>query len=69
LFTVITSLGLGAAPVVWGISLDFIGTYEAVTGALEWKRHSIYFAALFVLNLATVLQVSRLHEKPMARAG
>jgi MFS family permease len=69
LFTVITSLGLGAAPVAWGISLDFIGTYEAVTGALEWKRHSIYFAALFVLNLATVLQVSRLHEKPMARAG
>jgi MFS family permease len=62
LFTVISSLGLGAAPVVWGVSLDFIGTYEAVTGALHWKRHSIYFAALFVLNLVTILQVRRLSE-------
>ncbi|MFM8765929.1 MAG: MFS transporter, partial [Spartobacteria bacterium] len=66
LFTVISSLGLGAAPVVWGISLDFIGTYEAITGSLHWKRHSIYFAALFLLNLATLLQVRRLREsKPV----
>lgn len=62
LFTVISSLGLGAAPVVWGISLDFIGTYEVVTGALHWKRHSFYFAALFLLNLITLLQVPRLRE-------
>lgn len=62
LFTVISSLGLGAAPVVWGISLDFIGTYEAVTGSLHWKRHSVYFAVLFLLNLFTLLQVSRLRE-------
>jgi hypothetical protein len=66
LFTVISSLGLGAAPVVWGISLDFIGTYEAITGSLHWKRHSIYFAALFLLNLVTLLQVRRLREpKPV----
>jgi MFS family permease len=65
LFTVISSLGLGAAPVVWGISLDFIGTYEVITGALHWKRHSIYFAALFLLNLVTLLQVRRLREVPV----
>lgn len=64
LFTVITSLGLGAAPVAWGISLDVLGTYEVVTGAFEWKRHSVYFAALFVMNLVTIHQVRRLHEKP-----
>ncbi|MEI8292416.1 MAG: MFS transporter [bacterium] len=62
LFTVISSLGLGAAPVVWGLSLDFIGTYEVVTGALHWKRHSIYFAVLFMLNLLSILQIRRLHE-------
>jgi len=65
LFTVISSLGLGAAPVVWGISLDFIGSYEVITGALHWKRHSIYFAALFLLNLVTLLQVRRLREVPV----
>jgi MFS family permease len=63
LFTVVTSLGLGAAPVVWGISLDFLGTFEAVTGAFEWKRHSVYFAALFVMNLVAIWLVGRLHEE------
>ncbi len=64
LFSVITSLGLGAAPVAWGISLDFIGTFEMVTGAFLWKRHSIYFAVLFLLNVFTILQTRRLHENP-----
>lgn len=62
LFTVITSLGLGAAPVLWGVSLDFIGTYEAVTGAFHWRRHSIYFLALFLLNLVALALIHRLHE-------
>ena len=62
LFTVITSLGLGAAPIVWGVSLDFIGTYEAVTGAFHWRRHSIYFLALFLLNLIAMTLIRRLHE-------
>ncbi len=69
LFSVITSLGLGAAPVVWGISLDMIGTYEAVTGAFHWKRHSIYFAVLFVLNIFTILQTRRLHEHSSQASG
>ncbi|PAY99768.1 MAG: hypothetical protein CAK90_08870 [Spartobacteria bacterium AMD-G4] len=62
LFSVISSLGLGASPIVWGMSLDFIGTYEVVTGALHWKRHSLYFATLFLLNLLTLWQVHRLQE-------
>lgn len=62
LFSVISSLGLGAAPVVWGVSLDFIGTYEVLAGPFHWKRHSIYFAALFLLNLVTILQSRRLRE-------
>jgi len=62
LFTVITSLGLGAAPVVWGISLDFVGTYEVVTGAFHWRRHSIYFLALFLLNIVALRLIRRLHE-------
>ena len=62
LFTVITSLGLGTAPVLWGISLDVIGTYEAVTGAFHWRRHSIYFLALFFLNIVALTFIHRLHE-------
>lgn len=64
LFTVITSLGLGAAPVVWGVTLDVIGTYEAVTGSFHWKRHSIYFLALLALNAIAFASIRRLHESP-----
>lgn len=62
LFTVITSLGLGAAPVLWGISLDFLGTFELVTGDFHWRRHSVYFAVLFVMNIAAMSLIRRLHE-------
>ncbi|MFZ9920068.1 MAG: MFS transporter [Terrimicrobiaceae bacterium] len=69
MFSVITSLGLGAAPVAWGISLDVIGTYEVVTGVFHWKRHSIYFAVLFGLNIFTILQTRRLHESTSFEIG
>jgi len=69
LFSVITSLGLGASPVLWGISLDYIGTFEVITGAFHWHRHSIYFGVLFGLNILTLLQVRRLHETAAKNGG
>lgn len=66
LFTVITSLGLGAAPVAWGVTLDMIGSFEVVTGAFHWKRHSIYFLALLVLDVIAFASIGRLHESPGA---
>jgi len=66
LFTVITSLGLGASPVVWGLTLDAIGSYEVVTGIFHWKRHSIYFLALLALNAIAFAYIPRLHESPGA---
>jgi MFS family permease len=64
LFTVITSLGLGGSPVAWGMILDVLGSFEAVTGAFHWKRHSIYFLALLVLNAIAFFYLPRLHESP-----
>jgi len=69
LFTVITSLGLGAAPVMWGVTLDAIGTYEAATGWFTWRRHSIYFAVLLLLDIVAFLAVSGLQEGGAAREG
>ncbi len=64
LFTVITSLGLGAAPVMWGVTLDAIGGYELATGWGEfaWRRHSIYFAGLLLVDLVAFLAVNWLQE-------
>ena len=67
LFTVITSLGLGGAPIAWGMILDVIGSFEAVTGAFHWKRHSIYFLALLALNAIALLYLPRLHESQALR--
>jgi MFS family permease len=67
LFSVITSLGLGSAPIVWGLALDALGTFEIVTGALTWKRHSIYFLALLLLALASLALVNRLDESGSQR--
>ena len=69
LFTVVTSLGLGGAPVAWGLILDAIGSYEVVTGTFHWKRHSIYFLALLALNTLAFAYIWRLHESPPGKAG
>ena len=69
LFTVITSLGLGAAPVMWGVTLDAIGSYEFATGWFVWRRHGIYFAVLLLINLVALVAVSSLREGGEAREG
>lgn len=66
LFSVITSLGLGAAPVLWGASLDTLGTFELTTDWFTWRRHSTYFVLIFLCNLFVLLQIKRLQEKPGA---
>lgn len=68
LFSVVTSLGLGAAPVLWGVSLDAIGTYELTTGWFVFRRHSIYFLAVFLMNFAALALVFFLVEKSGTRA-
>jgi MFS family permease len=64
LFMVITSLGLGTAPVAWGLMLDLIGTFEAVTGPVIWRQHSFYFLALFAIGVLSCFGVSWLVEAP-----
>ncbi len=64
LFTVITSLGLGASPVVWGLTLDAIGSIEIVAGLFTFRRHSIYFLALLVFNVLSGIAIRFLEESP-----
>lgn len=62
LFTVLTQVGMGVSPVSWGLMLDFIGTYEVVTGAFSWHRHSFYFCALFFMAMLALGLVGILRE-------
>ena len=62
IFTVITSLGLGGAPLAWGAVLDTVGTLDVVTGGISLNRYTIYFAALLFLCAGNFLLARRLHE-------
>jgi len=63
LFSVITSLGLGATPILWGFFLDAIGTYELVLNLLTFRRHSIYFLGICLINFVSLALVFQLTEK------
>lgn len=48
-FTVVTSLGLGGAPMAWGAILDLLGPLDVVTGGIAIDRYTIYFGVLAAL--------------------
>jgi hypothetical protein len=62
LFAVVTSLGLGAAPMAWGAVLDTIGTLDLAVGGFSLNRYSIYFAVLVLVALADWWLAGYLHE-------
>jgi hypothetical protein len=62
LFTVVTSLGLGGAPMAWGAVLDTMGSLEVVAGAFSLNRYTIYFSVLMVVALWDWWLAGRLHE-------
>jgi hypothetical protein len=61
-FTVVSGLGLGGAPMVWGAMLDALGTLDVVAGPFAIDRYTVYFAALVVLAWLNLRLVSGLHE-------
>ena len=62
LFTVVSGLGLGGAPMVWGAMLDTLGTLDVVLGVMMVNRYSVYFAALVVLAWLALRLIPGLHE-------
>jgi MFS family permease len=69
MFAVITSLGLGLSPILWGLLLDAIGGFEASHAGVGWNRYSIYFAlclgiagAAAALSLRLMTPQQAVHE-------
>lgn len=62
-FYVLTSLGTGLAPIVWGMAIDAMDHFSAAAGPAQWNKYSIYFFTQFVILAATTLYTSTLHEK------
>ena len=68
LFTVVSGLGLGGAPMVWGAMLDTLGTLDVVLGVMMVNRYSVYFAALVVLAWLALRLIPGLHEGAVIEA-
>lgn len=62
LFTVVSSLGLGGAPMAWGAILDLLGPLDLVTGGISIDRYTVYFGVLTVLAAFDWWLASFLHE-------
>jgi hypothetical protein len=49
LFTVVSSLGLGGAPMAWGAILDLLGPLDTAAGGISIDRYTVYFGVLATL--------------------
>lgn len=65
LFSVIGSLALGVAPVLWGLLIDFVGARSFKGPHFEWNRYSIFFLAV-ALVFGITLALARRLEEPKA---
>ena len=65
LFSVIGSVAMGLAPIVWGLLIDAVGQRREVWLGLEWNRYSVFFVGAAV-TLAATLFVARHLEEPQA---
>jgi MFS family permease len=64
LTTVITSLGLGLVPILWGTLLDSLGGMDLLVGPFHMRRHSVYFLGICLLSLAALL-MTRILVRPV----
>jgi MFS family permease len=67
LFTVITSLGLAASPLAWGIILDAIGVREFAALGVDWNRYAVLFAASALISAGGAGMVGLLREPSHSR--
>jgi hypothetical protein len=64
LTTVITSLGLGLVPILWGTLLDSLGGMDLLVGPFHMRRHSVYFLGICLLSLAALF-MTRILVRPV----
>ncbi len=66
LFSVVSNLTQGIAPVLWGMMIDALGSVRMSGLGMEWNRFSIFFGAVAAVLLVATLLCLRL-EEPQAR--
>lgn len=62
LFSVVSNVSLGVAPMLWGFAIDVVGSLERRAGGLEWNRFSLFFSAAAGFVLVASVLCRRLEE-------
>jgi MFS family permease len=62
LYSVLGSLSLGLAPILWGLLIDAIGPRHAAWLGVDWNDYSVFFCASGAVFLLTLIFARRLEE-------
>lgn len=62
IFSVVSNVTLGLAPIAWGLLIDAVGRHAPVLLGLEWNRFTVFFAGAAVAFAALLGFVQRLDE-------
>jgi MFS family permease len=65
IYSVVTNVILGLAPIAWGLLIDAIGTRSLRWLGLDWNRFTVFFLGA-ALAFALTLMVSRRLDEPKA---
>ena len=66
LYSVLGNVTLGLAPIGWGLLIDAVGAHSISGLGLEWNRFTVFFAAVSLVFLATLVLARRLDEPKAA---
>jgi MFS family permease len=62
IYSVLSNLALGLAPIGWGILIDAIGGWHATGAGLVWNRYAVFFAAVAMVLITALVLATRLEE-------
>ena len=66
LFSVLSNVTLGLAPIFWGLFIDAIGQRQGTWLGVEWNRYSLFFAATAIAFVGALVMAKKV-EEPRAR--
>jgi hypothetical protein len=66
IYSVVGSVALGVAPVLWGIGIDALGGWEAVWHGFAFNQFSVFFLAVAASFAVAVILSQRLIEPTSA---
>lgn len=66
IYSVVTNVTLGLAPIAWGVLIDAVSQYAPRWLGLQWNHYTVFFALAAVAFAVTFLLVRRLDEPKAA---